>query len=59
MCQTLFTDTKGGKIILVPKSSGPLLERLPLNSVHVAPSKNQRNKSDLIKRGAGWHSICL
>ena len=35
MCQTLFTDKNEGKLFLVPKSSGPLLPGLPLNSGHV------------------------
>ena len=35
MCQTLFTDKNEGKLTSVPKSSGPLLGRMPLNIVSV------------------------
>ena len=34
MCQTLFTEKSGGKLFVVPKSSGPLLAVLPLKYVH-------------------------
>ena len=40
MYQTLFTDKSSGKIILVPKSSGPLLAGLPLNQVMFHQKRN-------------------
>ena len=41
MCQTLFTDKKNkGKLVLVSKSSGSLLERLPVKKLKSSKSKS-------------------